>query len=173
MGELTINDVFRSVILATLKFSNDSALRAAYDQILNYLDYNKDLTFPHIQTVCARLFLRTKDRHSDPPHCPDTPRDVPRTLTVKPEQHNKYNQQQGGNNLADFLCNTLEKHGEQPGKVLRLACLARAERNEPASVTSLFMTDQKHFPSSVPSDTDNDYDIDYDSAAAYESDDRT
>jgi hypothetical protein len=39
---------------------------------------------------------------------------------------------------AAFLCNTLEKHGEQPGKVLCRACLAGAEWNEPASVTSLF-----------------------------------
>jgi hypothetical protein len=53
------------------------------------------------------------------------------------------------NDLAAFLCNTLEKHGEQPGKVLRRAGLAGAEWNEPASVTALFI----------------------DAAAAYESDD--
>ena len=34
MGALTIDDVFRSVILATLKSSNNRALRTAYDQIL-------------------------------------------------------------------------------------------------------------------------------------------
>jgi hypothetical protein len=53
MGALTIDDVFRSVILATLNSSN-STLRAAYDQILDDLDDEKDLTFAHIQTVCAR-----------------------------------------------------------------------------------------------------------------------
>jgi hypothetical protein len=34
MGALTIDDVFRSVILATLKSANNRALRTAYDQIL-------------------------------------------------------------------------------------------------------------------------------------------
>jgi hypothetical protein len=33
------------------------------------------------------------------------------------------------------------------------------------------MAAQKHFPSSVPSDTDDDDDTDYDAAAAYELDD--
>jgi hypothetical protein len=56
-------------------------------------------------------------------------------------------------------------------QVLRRAGLAGAEWNEPASVTSLFMASQKHFPSSVPSDTVDDDDTDYDAAAAYESDD--
>jgi hypothetical protein len=80
----------------------------------------------------------------------------------------------GGNEVAAFLCTTLEQHGEQPGTVLRRACLAGAEWNEPASVTALlFMAAQKHFPSSVPSDTDDDDDTDYDAAAAYESDDST
>ena len=84
---------------------------------------------------------------------------APRTSLVKTEKYNKY-KHQGGNELAAFLCNTLEKHGEQPGKVLRRAGLAGDEWNEPASVTALFMAAQKHFPSSVPSDTDDDYDTD-------------
>jgi hypothetical protein len=170
MGALTIDDVFRSVILVTLKSSNNSALHTVYDQILDDLDDDKDFTFAHIQTVCARQFRRTKKRHSDPPHRADPPRATPRTSPVKPEQYNK-DKRQGGNDLAVFLCNTLEQHGEQHGKVLRLADLAGAEWNEPASVTTLFMTAQKHFPSSVPSDTDNDDDTDKDAAAAYESDD--
>jgi hypothetical protein len=114
MGALTINDVFRSVILATLKSSNNHALRIAYDQILDDLDDDKDLTFTHIQTVCVRQCRRTKERHPDPPHNADTPRATPRTSPVKTEQYNKY-KRQGGHALAAFLCNTLEKHGEQPG----------------------------------------------------------
>jgi hypothetical protein len=35
------------------------------------------------------------------------------------------------------------------------------------------MAAQKHFPNSVPIDTDDDDDTDYDAAAAYESDDIT
>jgi hypothetical protein len=126
MGALTIDDVFRSVILATLKSSNNHALRTVYDQILDDLNDDKDLTFAHIQTVCACQVRRTKERHSDPPHRADTPRATPRTSPVKPEQYNKY-KRQGGNDLTVFLCNTLEQHGEQPGKVLRRAGLAGAE----------------------------------------------
>jgi len=63
MGALTIDDVFRSVILAALKFSNNRVLRTAYDQILDDLDDDKDLTFAHIQTVCARQFWRTIVRY--------------------------------------------------------------------------------------------------------------
>jgi hypothetical protein len=170
MGALIIDDVFRSVILATIKSSNNRALRTAYDQILDDLDDGKDLTFAHIQTVGARQFRRTKERHSNPPYRTDTPRAIPRTSPVKPEQYNKH-KRQGGNDLAVFLCNTLEQHGEQPGKVLRRAGLAGAEWNEPASVTVLLMAAQKHFPGSVPSDTDDDEDTDYDASAAYESDD--
>ena len=168
MGALTIDDVFWTVILATFKSSNNIALRTAYDQTLDNLD--DDLTFAHIQPVCARQFRHTKERHPDPSHRADTLRATPRTSPVKTEKYNKY-KHQGGNELAVFLCNTLEKHGDQPGKVLHRAGLAGAEWNEPASVTSLFMASQKHFPSSVPSDTVDDDDTDYDAAAAYESDD--
>jgi hypothetical protein len=108
MGALTIDVVFRSVILATLKSSNNRALRTAYDQVLDDLDDDKDLTFAHIQTaVCARQFRRTKERHPDLPHRADTPRATPRTSPVKTGQSNKY-KRQGGNELAAFLCNTLE-----------------------------------------------------------------
>jgi hypothetical protein len=172
MVALTIDDVFRSVILATLQSSNNRALRTANDQILDDLDDDKDLTFTHIQTVCARQFGRTKERHPDPRHRADTPRVTPRTSPVKTKKYNKY-KYQGGNDLAAFLCNTLEKHGEQPGKVLRRAGLAGTEWNEPASVTALFMASQKHLPGSVPSDTDDDDDTDYDAPTAYESDDCT
>ena len=63
MGALTIDDVFRSVILVTLKSSHNSALRTAYDQILDDLDDDKDLTFAHIQTrsVLANLGVPRSD----------------------------------------------------------------------------------------------------------------
>ena len=74
------------------------------------------------------------------------------------KRHHHQYKLQGGNELPAFLCNTLEQHGEQPGNVLCRAGLADAEWNEPASVTILFMAAQKHFPSSVPIDTDDDDD---------------
>ena len=42
--EFTIDDVFKAVIMATLKSSDTRALRDVYDQLLDDLDDNKDLT---------------------------------------------------------------------------------------------------------------------------------
>ena len=101
-----------------------------------------------------------------------TPRAIRRThRRSKPSSTTSTSDKGTTNCLAAFLCNTLEKHGELSGKVLRRAGLAGAEWNEPASVTVLFMATQKHFPGLVPRDTDDDNDTDYDAAAAYESDD--
>jgi hypothetical protein len=136
------------------------------------LDDNKELTLAHIQTICARQFRQHQDCSPGTPHLPETLSSMSFTSDDKPEQYNKY-KQQGGNELAAFLCNTLEQHGEQSGKVLRRAGLTDSEWNEPASITVLFMSSQKHFPSSVPSDTDDDNDTDYVSATSYESDDIT
>jgi hypothetical protein len=55
-SSLAIHSSLTLVILATLKSSNNCALRTAYDQILDDLDDDKVLAFAHIQTVCARLF---------------------------------------------------------------------------------------------------------------------
>ena len=73
MDAFTI-DVFQSVILTTLKSSENSCLHAEYDQILDdpgesvlfigtqfsnlytTVDNDKDLTFAHIQTFCDRQF---------------------------------------------------------------------------------------------------------------------
>ena len=85
MDALTIDYVFQSVILASLKSSDNCGLRAAYDQILDDLDHDKDLAFAHIQTICARQFRRRKERRTDPPHSDDTPRTTPRTSPVKHE----------------------------------------------------------------------------------------
>jgi len=72
-----------------------------------------------------------------------------------------------------LFCDTLDRHGDTPEKVLHRAGLAGADWNEPPAVAALFMATQNHFPSSVPSNTDDDDDTDYDAAAAYESDDST
>jgi hypothetical protein len=126
MDYFTIDDVFKSVLLATLKSFHIIALRAACDQILDDLDNDKELTFAHIKTVCARQFRRRKER-PDPPHCADTPRTPP----AKPEKYNRY-KWQGAHEPAVFFCNTLEEHGVRPEKVLRQA-LAGHDWGEPAS----------------------------------------
>jgi hypothetical protein len=164
----TIDDVFRSVILAIRKSSDNHALRAAYDQILDDLDDDKELTFAHIQTICARQFGAariasrthlTAPKHRAPRRAHRRPNLTGTTSTSDKEATNS------PPSSATPMVNS-------PGR-FSAACLAGAEWTEPASVTALFMAAQKHFPNSVPIDTDDDDDTDYDAAAAYESDDIT
>ena len=115
--------------MATLKSSDTRALRDAYDQLLDDLDDNKDLTFAHIQTVCARQFRRRKDKDRYDPSSPTvfgTPRGPSRTSPPKPVKYNKY-KHQGANPHVAMLCNTLEDNGVRPEKVLRKTVLAGAE----------------------------------------------
>ncbi len=127
--EFTIDDVFKVVIMATLKSSDTRALRDAYDQLLDDLDENKDLTFTHIQTVCARQFRRRKDKDRYAPSSQTvfgTPRGPPRTSPPKPAKYNKYKHQDANPHVA-MLCSTLEDNGVRPEKVLRKTVLAGAE----------------------------------------------
>jgi hypothetical protein len=163
--------------MATLKSSDTRALRDAYDQLLDDLDDNKDLTFAHIQTVCARQFRRRKDKDRYAPSSPTafgTPRGQPLTSPPKHEKYNKY-KHQGANPHVAMLCNTLEENGvrpekvlrNRPEKVLRKAGLAGAQWNAPAAVTALFAAAHPYFTDSVPCDSDTDQDDE--SASDYDS----
>jgi hypothetical protein len=61
IGTLSIEDVLKSVLMATLKASTNSSLRAAYHKVLDDLDDSKDLSFVLIQDACARQFRRYPD----------------------------------------------------------------------------------------------------------------
>jgi hypothetical protein len=94
--EFTIDDVFKAVIITTLKSSDTHALRDANDQLLDDLNDNMDLAFAHIQTVCARQFRLRKDKDRYAPSSPTafgTPRGPPRTSPPKPAKYNKYKHQ--------------------------------------------------------------------------------
>ena len=51
MDKITIDDVFWAVVLTTLTSSDNRALRAAYNQIIDDLDDAKELTLASIQTA--------------------------------------------------------------------------------------------------------------------------
>jgi hypothetical protein len=169
MDTLTIDDVFQSVILATLKSFNNRVLRAAYDRSsttwtttrTSLLCTSKPYVFAHfgVARSDARIHLTAPT--------PRAPRQLTRTSPVKTEKYNKY-KHQGGHEHIVLFCDTFEQHGEKLEKVLRRAGLAGADWNEFTAVTALFMAAQKHFPGSVPSDADTDDDY---AAAASESDD--
>jgi hypothetical protein len=133
LDDLTLDDVLKSVLMATLKASANRTLRDAYHSILDDLDDDKDLTFALMQQACARQFRRIPDRDRRP----DTQRSdraTPRTSPAKPdikylrqgahglEPYNKYMRQDGG--PADYLCTYIDNHGVKPEKVLKKAGLA-------------------------------------------------
>jgi hypothetical protein len=68
--DLTLDDVLKSVLMATLKASANRTLRDAYHNILDDLDDDKELTFALMQQAYARQFRRVPDRERRP----DTPR---------------------------------------------------------------------------------------------------
>jgi hypothetical protein len=82
LDDLTLDDVLKSVLMATLKASANRNLRDACHNILDYLDDDKDLTFALMQQASARQFRRVPDRERRP----DTPRSdraTPRTSPAK------------------------------------------------------------------------------------------
>ena len=89
LDALTIDDVLKSVLMATLKSSANLTLRDAYSQILDDLDDDKELTFAHMQQVCARQFRRRQERRPDTPRIDRTERATPRTSPAKPESKYK------------------------------------------------------------------------------------
>ena len=109
LDDLTIDDVLKSVLMATLKASANRTLRDVYHNILDDLDDDKELTFALMQQACARQFRRHPDRdRADCERRPDTQcsdRATPRTLPAKPdikylrqgahgpEPYNKYTRQ--------------------------------------------------------------------------------
>ena len=54
IGNLSIEDVLKSVLMATLKASTNCSLRDAYHKVLDDLDDHKDLSFALIQDAGAR-----------------------------------------------------------------------------------------------------------------------
>ena len=59
IGNLSIEDVLKSVLIATLKASTNSSLRASYHKVLDDLDHDKDLSFALIQDACVANFAAT------------------------------------------------------------------------------------------------------------------
>jgi hypothetical protein len=178
LDDLTLDDVLKSVLMATLKASVKRTLRDAYHNILDDLDDDKELTFALMQQACARQFRRVPDRERRP----DTPRSdraTPRTLPAKPDikylcqgvhgpdPYNKYTchgAQNGG--PAAYLCTYLDNHGVKPENVVKKAGLAGPEWDDPASVNTLYVASTKFWPCTVRSDSDADADSDADDYAA-------
>jgi len=88
MDKLTIDDVFRSVMMTFWLPSNPltTVFFSPHDKIMDDLDDDKNLTFAHFQTICVCQFRRRKDRTAPPPRA-DTPRTTPLTSPAKPQEY--------------------------------------------------------------------------------------
>ena len=181
LDNLSIDDVLKSVLMATLKASANSTLRDVYHKILDNLDDDQELTFTLMQTACARQFRRhpDSDRVDRLPDTPRSDRALQRTSPVKPdikylcqgahgpEPYNKdtrQGSQDGG--PAAYLCTYLDNHGVQPVNVLKKAGLTGSDWDDPASVNTLNMASTKFWPRTVRSDSDANADSDADAYAA-------
>jgi hypothetical protein len=121
ISNLSIEDVLKSVLMATLKASTNPSLRDAYHKVLDDLDDDKDLSFALIQDTCARQFRR----HPDELHPAAWSRDHPGTPRRTQGPHGATStalnktRPQPGDGVSAFLCNFLDDHGVKPVKVLK------------------------------------------------------
>jgi hypothetical protein len=108
IGNLSIEDVLKSVLMATLKASTNRSLRDTYHKVLDDLDDDKDLSFALIQDDCARQFRRHPNEchpaawsrdHPGTPQRNQGPHGAPRTAFNKTRP-------QPGDGVSAFLCNS-------------------------------------------------------------------
>ena len=184
IGDLSMEDVLKSVLLATLRASPNPALRAAYHTVLDALDYGeKPLTFALIQDHCTREIRRSTrepDRRGQargddrtqgrPPGNPRHQRGRPATrglLTPQARRHKQSHKdflrhKPGERTSRDtspetsvFLCNILETNGIRPKKVLKSKGLPTTDMQDAFALQALFEADSPYIPETVASDTDS------------------
>jgi hypothetical protein len=163
IGNFSIEDVLKSVLMATLKASNNRFLRDAYHKVLDDLDDEKDLTFALIQDACARQFRRHPDErppaawNHDPP---GTPR-----RHLGPSGATRKMRPQTGDpvSVSAYLCNFLHDHGVKPANVLKKAGLrneAPAHWHSGDAVRALYTASLPFMPQSLYSDSESASDDD-------------
>jgi hypothetical protein len=165
IGNLSIEDVVKSVLMTTLKASTNHSLRDAYHKVLDDLDDDKGLSFALIQVACARQFRRHPDeRHPDAwsrdhpgtPRHNQGPHGATRTALNKTRPH-------PGDGVSTFLCNFLDDHGVKPVKVLKKACLrheTQADWHSCDVVHALYMPSQRFMPQTLHTDSEGASDDD-------------
>ena len=158
IGELSMEDVLQSVLLATLRASPNASLRAAYHTVIDAVDEGKDLNFALIQDHCAResrRSMREPDRHG--PARGDDRRFVrpqsgtPRRAAVQRRQDFPRNDP---GDISVFLCNILEANNVKPKRVLRAKNLPTNDMQDAFAIQALFEAAARFMPETVASDTD-------------------
>ena len=158
IGDLSMEDVLQSVLLATLRASPNASLRAAYHTVIDAVDEGKELSFALIQDHCAREIRRTTrdpDRHG--PARGDARRFVrPQTgtptRTAVPRRQDFSSDRPG--DISAFLCNILEANNVQHKRVLRARNLPTHDLQDGHALDALFQAALPFMPETVASDTD-------------------
>ena len=158
IGDLSVEDVLQSVLLATLRASPNASLRAAYHAVIDAVDDDKDLTFALIQDHCAREIRRTTrdpDRHD--PARGDARRFVrPQTGTparAAAPRRPDFPRNDAGD-ISVFLCNILEANNIKPKRVLKAKNLPTNDMQDAFAIQALFEAAARFMPETVASDTD-------------------
>jgi hypothetical protein len=158
IGDLSMEDVLQSVLLATLRASPNASLRAAYHTVLDALDEDKDLTFALIQDHCAREIRRsTRDPDRRGQARGDDRRFV-RPQNGTPSRAAVQRRQDFTSDRPDdisaFLCNILEANNVKPKRVLKANHLPPHDLQSAHALNALFQAAFPHMPETVASDAD-------------------
>ena len=158
IGDLSMEDVLQSVLLATLRASPNASLRAAYHTVIDAVDEGKELNFALIQDHCARENRRTTrdpDRHG-PARGDDRCFVRPQTGTPRraavPRRQDFSSDRPG--DISAFLCNILEANNVKPKRVLRASNLPTHDLQDGHALSALFQAALPYMPETVASDTD-------------------
>ena len=158
IGDLSMEDVLQSVLLATLRASPNASLRAAYHTVLDALDEEKDLTFALIQDHCDREICRSTrepDRRG-PARGDDRSFVRPQTGTPRRpavQRHQDFPRHQPGD-ISVFLCNILEANNIKPKRVLKTKNLPTNDLQASHALQALFEAALPYMPETVASNTD-------------------
>ena len=158
IGDLSVEDVLQSVLLATLRASPNASLRAAYHAVIDAVDDDKELTFALIQDHCAREIRRTTrepDRHGpargDDRRFVRPPSGTPRRAAVQRRQDFSSDRP---DDISAFLCNILEANNVKPKRVLKANDLPTHDLQGAHALNALFQAALPYMPETVASDTD-------------------
>jgi hypothetical protein len=168
IGDLSVEDVLQSVLLATLRASPNASLRAAYHAVIDAVDDDKELTFALIQDHCAREIRRTTrdpDRHGRTTRDPDRhgpargdARRFVRPQTGTPARaaapHRQDFSSDRPGDISTFLCNILEANNVQRKRVLKVRNLPTHDLQDGHALDALFQAALPFMPETVDSDTD-------------------
>ena len=151
---IDITDVFKAVILATLKSYKTKALTKAYSLILDNLDDSHDLTFEMIQRACVRKLCCSHARGADrsPERRPATPH---RAYKDKDLRRPKDFSQAKPDDVSAFLVNFLAQRGIKARTVLKENDLPPDDLHDAFALKALYEAAAPYLPETIVTDTDS------------------